>query len=116
MIILEELGYFVLGVRGPDGETVEQRLDLWKVNNRLFALQTEYEGKPLVDFHQAVVEYLQQLGFPECSHMLAASFIAAVRDAMEALQKKSANGSANAGSHAFTESTRSTPASPAPTS
>lgn len=78
-----------------------KRLDLWEVNNRLFAIGHEHRGKAATEYHAAVAEYIKQLGFPECSHWLADQFVLKITGAVNAL-KNSAAGESKPGSPAST--------------
>ena len=89
MAKLKDRGFFSLTIEDAHGEEVTQDLNLWKVCNYLHRLQLDFQGKSIVDFHDAVAEYLKELGYPTCSHQLADDFIATIRDAVAKTQKKS---------------------------
>lgn len=70
-------------------EGVEKDLDAFAVNNRLADLGRNYQGKPLPDYLQAVVDYLGELGWPNRSHWLAGEFVKAITREVEGLSKNS---------------------------
>jgi len=63
-------------------------MDLYQLNNRIYALAVAYEGKPATEFHAAVRRMLQEHGFPDCSDRLADRLCRKVREALEELKKK----------------------------
>ena len=69
----EDVGYVEVKVQG-----VQQRLDLWQVNNRLAELAREHQGQPPELYHAAVVRLLQELGYPEVSHHTDDRFVGAI--------------------------------------
>ena len=102
---LRDRGTFTLDIEDAAGLVATKELDLWQVNNRLYQMQLEFEGKPLTDFHAAVVQYLTELGFPTCSQMLADEFVGAIRQAVAEAKKKAGSASPSAASPASTAST-----------
>lgn len=92
----EDIGRAVVVIGG-----VEVSIDLYEANNRIYELATEFREKPTHEYHAALVNYIQSLGFPACSHYLADRFGASVVQAVEDLKKK-AGGEQTPGSPAST--------------
>ena len=108
-ITLEDTGLFTLTIRSAPGEddaapeAVTRSLDLWQVHNHLYQIRKDMEGKPVTDYHTAVVNYLVELGFPLGSHKLADDFVVAIRNAVaETAKKNGTPTSTTADSPAFT--------------
>jgi len=76
---LSDDGFETVRLLNPDGsELFATQIDLWEVHNRLVDLQNQHAGKPAWQFHQALVDYLKERGFPEVSHRFAARLAAGI--------------------------------------
>ena len=103
-IDLADDGYEMVRLKDAAGNVLfEKELDLWETQNHFFDLQTKFRGKPAHEFHTAVVEYLQKLGFPPVSHRFADRLVAGVNDTVKELKNAPA-GEPVPGSPASTES------------
>jgi hypothetical protein len=80
-INLEDDGFIYVKIDG-----VEQRLDLFQLNNEIFAIMEKY--KTASEQNAAIAELVQAKGFPPVSHKLACNLANAVQNAMESLKKK----------------------------
>lgn len=81
-IRIEEEGYVDIVI----GE-VEQRIDLWKTNNKIAELQGQH-GEDVNGFNESLVNYFMELGFPEMSQRTANSLALRVIQLVENVRKK----------------------------
>lgn len=63
------------------------QVDVLRVNNRLAELAQQHKDKPIDEHNEAVAAYLQELGFPHCTHYLAVLFAQAIAERTRQLQQ-----------------------------
>jgi hypothetical protein len=70
-----------------------RRVDVFAANNYLYEINesTKATGS-LNQFHDMVVKYLQDLGFPPVSHFVAVRFVEEINRVCEDLKKKASGG------------------------
>ena len=68
---------------------VKYTLDAYQTHNELLSIRVKMadEDKPIEEFHQTVVEYLQGKGLPKFNHFQADQFVTQVQKAVEKLGK-----------------------------
>lgn len=103
MIAITETGL----VKVKIGES-EKDIDCYYAWNRVVEAQskTDDENEPLYKFHARVVELLDELGFPGCTHFVASEFVESMQKMVATLGKAKA-GEPTPTSPAFTEPVRS---------
>jgi len=82
-MILDDDGFMLIEI---DGQST--RVDVFAVNNQLFELAKKFQDKPLVGYHEAILDFMVSLGFPRGSHRLASKFELAITGQVELLKKK----------------------------
>jgi hypothetical protein len=88
-IELEEQGFVDVAVKDADSdEVVSKRLDLYQLNNRMTEICNRLADKP-VEQLQAIVDMLSEMGFPTCSHRLAAQLYKAITERIAELDGES---------------------------
>lgn len=92
-------GYVTFRIGG-----VEVKLDVWEVNNKVFAFHQQNSSKDENEYADGLVSLMESLGFPRGSHRLAHRFVQAIQQQVESIKKK------GDGSAASPASTTSTPA------
>lgn len=63
------------------------RLDVFEAHNRIATLSQAHDGKPVQEFHAAVVSLMQEFGLPHVSHSTADRFVVRMRERAEQLQR-----------------------------
>jgi hypothetical protein len=99
LLDLEDVGYITVRLKAGDGgEAVEVgNLDLFAMSIKLGDLGREYpKAEHAGDYLRGVVDYLKSLGFPEVSLYVADAFARRVNAEVDALQKKSRDGTSPA--------------------
>lgn len=82
---------------------VSQTLDIYVVQNCLHEIALKFKDKPNNDYHAAVLEYMESLGYESgMSHRMAVKFITEMSAADAALEKKTDGGAESPDSTAST--------------
>ena len=72
---------------------VTLRVDLYRADSKRSEIAASCNGKPDYTFYDAVIAWMQELGYPQVSQATAAKFAKAIMEASKALEKKGEAGS-----------------------
>lgn len=87
-IEITEDGYAEVALADANGGKVTLQVDVYRAFNRLCEVDRFMSDQPMSKRHQAIVDFLKELGFPECSHRVADQFGVAIAERVKELAEE----------------------------